>query len=145
MEYTTKPCITEADIDRCFLETFNAYVRNVPPKQAEELVSSMAIFLVPWCQLSSPNKLKLMNLLWEHRNSPLEAGYRLKEELKRWLYCRNSAERRAMARILCQCHASVESQVPAFLPLIRSLETQLAEPKPVSVAAEQFQPASIVF
>lgn len=143
MEYTTKPCITEADIDRCFLETFNAYVRNLPPKQAEELVGSLAIFLVPWCQLSSPNKLKLMNLLWEHRNSPLEVGYRLKEELKRWLYCQNSAERRAMARILCQCHASVESHAPAFLPLIRSLEAQLVELQPVSTPVEQFQFVSV--
>ena len=120
MNPTTQSCITEAEVNRCFLETLYIYVEQLPPKQATTVRRSVDILLVPRAQLSSQDYVRLINLLWEHRGTPLEVGYRLKEDLVRWLRCENTHEQRARAKTLC---CTWEEQVmPPFYPLLQTLK-----------------------
>ncbi len=116
---TTWPCITEAEINRCFLEVVSTYLKQVPPSQAATVRQCVDILLSSWNQLSSQEQIRLMNLLWEHEGSLLDTGYQLKEDLVRWLRCRDDRERRAMAETLC---CTWERQAaPAFRPLLQTL------------------------
>ncbi|MDQ7028681.1 MAG: transposase [Ardenticatenia bacterium] len=95
------PVITEADVDRCFLEILHAYLEHLPDRQAQMVYQKVDILLAPWSQLSSPDQVRLINLLWEHRGSPLETGYRLKEDLKRWLRCQDAGDRAVLYHLVC--------------------------------------------
>ncbi|GEM_PF-3742459 len=125
MNQTMKPVITEADVDRCFLEILHAYLEHLPANQAQAVSQDVDILLAPWSQLSSPDQIRLINLLWEHRGSPLETGYRLKEDLKRWLRCRDAGDRAVLFHLLCGMGENPE--LAPFGYLLRSVREHVSE------------------
>lgn len=77
-------------------------MRTVPAWQAEILRQSKDVLLPARWKLSPTDQLKVANILWEHHGSALEAGYRLKEDLKRYIRCNRPADRAKMMQSLIE-------------------------------------------
>lgn len=94
--------LSDPVVDQCFSNLIERYIRTVPAWQARALRKSKRLLLSPRSELSPTDQLKVANLLWEHQGSQLESGYRLKEDLKRYIRCNEPADRTKLMQVLLE-------------------------------------------
>lgn len=94
--------LTDPVVDQCFLNVIEGYMRTVPAWQARILRKSKDLLLSPRWELSPTDQLKVANILWEHQGSQLESGYRLKEDLKRYIRCTKPADQTKLMQVLLE-------------------------------------------
>lgn len=94
--------LTELAVDRCFLRLVDRYIRTLSAREAKTVKDATDLLLPPRATLPPLEQIKVANLLWEHHGSPLEAGYRLKEDFKRYLRCETPAEQVKLVQALIE-------------------------------------------
>lgn len=94
--------LSDPAVDQCFLKVIERYIRTVPAWQANILRKSKELLLPPRWELAPTDQLKVANILWEHQGSSLESGYRLKEDLKRYIRCNKPADRTKLMQALIE-------------------------------------------
>ena len=111
--------LTDPAVDQCFLRLIERYICTVPAWQARILRRSKDLLLSPRWELSPTDQLKVANILWEHQGSQLESGYRLKEDLKRYIRCNKPADRTKLMQALIEDR---QGNVPAsFHKILQAL------------------------